>query len=282
MAAVMLHHGYTFRETAGGTLACRRITGGSGTTLHAHGIACDHNPSVNRYRLTAGGGLIQFGRQTDMPLAMVRDLEALRLTNGVRPLAWGGRWVNVKDPMHWELDALRSQLQPVNLASLPAGAWTRYLAFEGGAPSLEDRMLPITPTSSREDVRLLQLELNFAIGTGLVADGKYGPATAGEVKRWLLPATQADEDDGETNSQLDQGFEVNAAMWRALETERTIKLIRAHAPGGGGGVTPTQLADAVGSARSDADAALKAHAGRRAGPGTHDHVHDEGQTGPAK
>lgn len=133
-AAVMLHHGYTFRETAGGTLNCRFIGGTSVVSNHALGIAKDDNPSKNRYRVQVGP--VQFGKQTDMPAAMVRDLEALRTVSGHRLLQWGGRWSNIKDPMHWELECLRANLRTgVNLATLPPGAWTAYLAFEKGSPA---------------------------------------------------------------------------------------------------------------------------------------------------
>jgi hypothetical protein len=126
-AAIMLHFGYPFRELAGGTLACRRITGGTRTTLHAHGIAKDDNPSTNRYRRRLG--VIAWGRETDRPVAMVRAIEAVKLTNGLHPLRWGGRWWSVKDPMHDEVALRQSALAPVDLASLPDGAWSRYLSF---------------------------------------------------------------------------------------------------------------------------------------------------------
>jgi hypothetical protein len=131
LAAVMLHHGYAFRETAGGTLNCRYIGGTSVTSFHAHGIAGDWNPSKNRYRSFVG--LINWSTMTDMPKAMVRDIESIKTVSGHSVFEWGGRWWSVKDPMHWELDLYRSQLLTgINLATLPAGAWARYLAFEAG------------------------------------------------------------------------------------------------------------------------------------------------------
>lgn len=188
-AAVMLHHGYAFRETAGGTLACRYIGDTSSTSLHAHGIAKDDNPSKNRYIVQVGP--VQLGRQSDMPAAMIRDLEALRVVSGHRLLQWGGRWTNVKDPMHWELDCYRSQLKTgVNLATLPAGAWTRYLNFEAGsAPTpdpTEDQMLDRNSPRPSAAVAMFQRDL-IALGYDLGdwpaiqpalyppgADGAYG------------------------------------------------------------------------------------------------------------
>lgn len=169
-AAIMLHYGYPFRETAGGTLSCRNITGGTGTTLHAHGCACDHNPSKNRYRRRRG--VIRWGRETDMPAAMVRAIEAVKLTNGLHPLEWGGRWWNIKDPMHFQIDVLQSRLAPVNLATLPTGAWSRYLEFERSRD----------PGSEVELVENLQTMLNKAgardlDGKPLTVDGLWGPRT---------------------------------------------------------------------------------------------------------
>ena len=176
VAAVQLAYRYPFTAKAGGTLRCRRITGGTGTTLHAHGIAKDDNPARNRYRRRVG--VIQWGRETDMPRAMVRAIEALKLTNGLHPIEWGGRWWNVKDPMHFEVDVLQSRLSPVNLATLPAGAWRRYLAFEATHHQPTDG-------SQEDDVELikdLQKMLKTAGATDydnkvLVVDGVWGKRT---------------------------------------------------------------------------------------------------------
>lgn len=110
LASVFRAWRYEFREKVGGTVSCRKITGGTGTSLHAHGIAMDINPSVNAYRKTVGGGLIQWGRQTDMPTEMVKAVEAIRTKNGKQVFEWGGRWTNVKDPMHFEIDVLKVDL----------------------------------------------------------------------------------------------------------------------------------------------------------------------------
>lgn len=134
LAAVMLHYGYAFEETAGGTLNCRYIGGTTVTSFHAHGIAGDWNPSRNRYRVSSG--LIQWGRQTDMPKAMVEAIEAIKSVSGHRVFEWGGRWSNIKDPMHYELDIYRAHLTTgINLATLPAGAWTRYNKWLTGTPT---------------------------------------------------------------------------------------------------------------------------------------------------
>jgi hypothetical protein len=199
-AAVMLAHGYAFRETAGGTLACRYIGGTTSTSLHAHGIAKDDNPSKNRYRVQTGP--VQLGRQTDMPSAMIRDLEALRTVSGHRLLQWGGRWTNIKDPMHWELDCYRSQLKTgVNLATLPAGAWSRYLAFENGQQQTGEEMLYGLDIGSAGEPSLPDAPAHRVLQAFLVrqgqdlgawgphgdgVDGKPGDDTRAGLHRWKL------------------------------------------------------------------------------------------------
>lgn len=196
LAAVMLHFGYAFVETAGGTLACRYIGGTSSTSLHAHGIAGDWNPSKNRYRVQAGP--VQFGRQTDMPYEMVLAIERLRTVSGAVLLQWGGRWSNIKDPMHYELDCLRRDLATgVNLATLPAGAWAAYLNFENGTTTPnpgEDQVLDTNSPPKSPAVAMFQRDL-IAIGYDLGdwtpiqaslyppgADGGYGGDTVEACK----------------------------------------------------------------------------------------------------
>ena len=151
----------------------------------------------------------------------------------------------------------------------------------GGQQGDDMPRLPLRYGDKTEDVRDLQLDLNFSIGTGLKADGDYGPATAAEVKRWLLPATQADEDDGQVGSTLDEGHEVNAAMWNALQAE----VIRKHTAG----FVAAAVAEAVkgigaglsaGEVTNLVNQAVATHAAQP-GREVHPHGHDEGQTGPA-
>jgi hypothetical protein len=53
------------------------------TFPHSYGIAADINPSRNPY----GKELI-----TDMPRAMVEEIEALRTNSGKQVFRWGGDW----------------------------------------------------------------------------------------------------------------------------------------------------------------------------------------------
>lgn len=134
LAAVFYHYRYPFRELAGGSVSCRAITNGTRTSPHAHGVAIDINPSTNRYRVSLLGGLIQWGRETDMPMEMVEAAEAMRTTTGRAVTSWGGRWNNIKDPMHYEASkCYRSDLVPGIDLSTVVG-WQAYLAWRDGTP----------------------------------------------------------------------------------------------------------------------------------------------------
>lgn len=134
LAAVFYHYRYPFRELAGGSVSCRKITGGDKTSPHAHGVAIDINPSTNRYRTSLLGGLIQWGRETDMPMEMVRDAEAIRTTTGKATTSWGGRWTNIKDPMHYEASKCNRTDLSWGIDSSTVVGWAEYLAWRDGTP----------------------------------------------------------------------------------------------------------------------------------------------------
>lgn len=203
LASVFFHHRYSFNETAGGTVSCRKITGSTRTSLHAHGCAMDINPSKNGYRITSGGGLIQWGRQTDMTPQMIDDCKAIKTLDGYRPTQWGGEWSSIKDPMHFEpSNAPRASLEKgINYSTVKG--WAEYSAWlkDGGFAhaTIEDDMFPLrygdgynnppsdavvnTDRSARaEDVKVLQERVGL---TGVDADGVYGPATVAKVKAVL-------------------------------------------------------------------------------------------------
>ncbi len=91
--AIWAKHNYTIRRADTGAYNCRQITGGSGYSLHAYGIAVDHNWQSNPY----SSRLI-----TDMPPAAIREIEALNV-NGQPVLRWGGRYSGMRDAMHFEV-----------------------------------------------------------------------------------------------------------------------------------------------------------------------------------
>lgn len=84
-----------------GAYNCRKITNGSGYSLHAYGIAADINARTNPY----GQKLI-----TDMPLAMVSAIKAIKTTDGLQVFRWGGDYTSVKDAMHYEVVASPDEL----------------------------------------------------------------------------------------------------------------------------------------------------------------------------
>lgn len=276
LAAIMLAHRYAFTESAGGTLACRLITGGSATSLHAHGIAADSNPSRNGYRVVAGAldepdtghaeGLLQWGKYTDMPPAMVRAIERVRTAAGLRVFEWGGRWWNTKDPMHYELDRLPGELT-AGLALDTVEGWTEYHNWLNTGQLPEEAPLPFLPlergdgigarAAKRSDVAIVQAFLNDAFGAALTVDGQYGATTAKAVARYL-PDPAADGDDpgrvvtGNRYRRLHR-----ALLDRAVATGVAAHLRAAdHSPGGPGGVTTAQ---ATAIANAAADDAITAH-----------------------
>lgn len=80
---------------------CRKITGGSGYSLHSYGIALDINSRANPY----GPRLV-----TDMPREMVDSIKAIRTTAGLPVWRWGGEFSGSKDAMHFEIVASPAEL----------------------------------------------------------------------------------------------------------------------------------------------------------------------------
>lgn len=77
-----------------GAYNCRKITNGTGYSLHAFGIAVDINARTNPY----GKTLI-----TDMPIAMIAAVKAIKTSKGLQVFRWGGEYPNFKDAMHFEV-----------------------------------------------------------------------------------------------------------------------------------------------------------------------------------
>lgn len=112
MAKTMTHHGYVIRPGDTGAYNCRPATGGSTPSRHAHGIACDVNWQTNPYIRTPTLRRIRWGVDTDMPAAMVRDIESITAGDDrVQALTWGGRWRTVKDAMHWQLNVTPTEIK---------------------------------------------------------------------------------------------------------------------------------------------------------------------------
>jgi len=95
-----------------GAYNCRQITGGTGYSLHAYGIAGDYDWDNNPY----GSTLI-----TNMPTGMVDEISAIRTVNGDNVFRWGGTYSGNKDAMHYELIAspttLSAGIRPVTCSA---------------------------------------------------------------------------------------------------------------------------------------------------------------------
>ena len=181
LAAVFRQYGYPFRESAGGTAVCRKITAGTRTSPHAHGFAIDINPSKNRYVRTVLGGLIQWGRQTDMPRPMIAAVKNIRTRGGKRVWGWGGDWRNIKDPMHFQVEVAQQDLRKgidwatVNGRPMPGNDEEIEMTLKHG-----DR---------GNAVRLFQIALNTqGAGEGLDPDGIFGLLSDAAVRRYQTAA----------------------------------------------------------------------------------------------
>lgn len=90
---IFARYRYAIRRADTGAYVCRPITGGTGYSLHAYGIAVDINWTSNPY----GPNLV-----TDMPAGAIREIEALNV-DGEQVVRWGGRYSSNKDAMHFEV-----------------------------------------------------------------------------------------------------------------------------------------------------------------------------------
>lgn len=99
--ACLRAHGYRTRRADTGAYNCRRITGGTGYSLHAYGIALDINWQSNPY----GPRLV-----TDMPRPMVDAIKAIRTNTGAQVWRWGGDYRTNKDAMHFEVVCTRADI----------------------------------------------------------------------------------------------------------------------------------------------------------------------------
>lgn len=159
---VMQAHGYAPRTADTGGFNCRRITGGTGYSLHAYGVAVDYNWNSNPYR--SDGKLI-----TDMPREMVAAIKAIRTTAGVQVFRWGGDYTRAKDAMHFEVVASPRELG--------AGIDAPGAASKAPDPSKPASWPVIEHGARGPAVRALQERLiaaGFACGA---ADGVFGKRT---------------------------------------------------------------------------------------------------------
>lgn len=188
----------TFGETvpsAGGTHNCRNIADTDWPSLHAYCVALDLPPNDRK------------------------SSSFINAVLGVRTMSGAVVWKNlasINDRMHDEItcspSALKSGFDPATIPGEPTPP-----------PDPGEAMLPLTPSSAKEDIRLLQDRLNEAYAAGLTLDGVWGSSTASVVKEKLLKYTNTNDPDALA------GNSVNANMFNGL----TIDWVTAKVPNSG-------------------------------------------------
>jgi peptidoglycan hydrolase-like protein with peptidoglycan-binding domain len=151
---------------------CRKITGGSGYSLHAYGIAADLNWSTNPY----GSRLV-----TDMPGAMIADIKAIRTNNGKQVFRWGGDYKGNKDAMHFEVICT-----PADLATGLQGGPTPTSHPVDLAAFLQQTVACSANTFRRGEtgacIGVIQRICSTKFAQSISVDGDFGPATEQAVK----------------------------------------------------------------------------------------------------
>jgi peptidoglycan hydrolase-like protein with peptidoglycan-binding domain len=137
LALVLTRHGYDIREGDTGAYNCREITGGTGPSLHAYGVAADVNWLTNPYCKTPDERPVRFSvaatqadraldvrfdrADTDMTREMIDDVLSIVTNRKDRVFAWGGQFKQTKDTMHFQLDVSPEELaQGIDWLSLGA------------------------------------------------------------------------------------------------------------------------------------------------------------------
>ena len=106
LSTVLSHYGYKSKQSVFAQ-NCRPITGGSGYSLHAYGIATDIDPGLNPYLSTR---TFSWNR-TAFTKEQVDAVYRIKTTTGNRLFLWGGYWNTIKDYMHWEIDVPPNDVQ---------------------------------------------------------------------------------------------------------------------------------------------------------------------------
>lgn len=109
LGAIMLAYNYKVPTSYTGSYKCRNITGGTSISRHSWPLAIDINAATNGYRRTPSLRKIRWGVDTDMPAAMIRELEKITAA-GIRAFTWGGRWRTVKDAMHFQARVSKNEI----------------------------------------------------------------------------------------------------------------------------------------------------------------------------
>jgi hypothetical protein len=195
LGAIFLAYGYTVPTSYTGDYKCRSITGGSKWSGHAWPVAKDvnakTNPYINHRPLIR---TIKWGIETDMPAAMIREIESIT-ASGHQALGWGGRWRTVKDAMHFQL--------LVTLIEIAGGVESPRGFYQGPVHGGDEIMLK--RGDSGNAVRKHQEALNgWGANPAVKVDSDFGPATEAGVKQYQGAADlpQTGTVDGITSAML--------------------------------------------------------------------------------
>jgi len=188
LSACLQAHGYQTRRNDTGAYNCRAITGGTGYSLHAYGIAADINWQTNPY----GKPL-----RTDMPPAMIADIKKIRTRNGVQVFRWGGDYTGNKDAMHFEVVCTKADLA-TGLAGTTAPAPRPFRTF---AKDATDQAIYAKGGQAKQVTDLQKL-------LGIHDDGIYGPKSVAAVVAFKTKAawTTADGKKNDRTSTVDARF----------------------------------------------------------------------------
>lgn len=186
LATVLKRHEYTVRRIDTGSYNCRKIKGSNAMSSHAWGVAVDINWTTNPYSTRK--------LMTDMPRAMIDDIEALRTATGAPVWRWGGDWDGRPHTGHSNYDAMHFEIvaTPGELASGVIDANSRVdirlmdprdlpllserRASKGDMVGVLQRVLGVTPTHEFDAATVHAVRL-FQHQHGLSIDGIVGPAT---------------------------------------------------------------------------------------------------------
>jgi hypothetical protein len=189
LAQVMAEHDYRIRPADTDSYNCRRITGGTGLSLHSYGIALDVNWDTNPYLKTPDGRKVRYSSRrtqeargedvkhgtcdTDMTEAMIEDIRAIMTVDQKAVFGWGGDFKTSKDAMHFQIDLTPTEMArgidwsthtvTVAVAEESTAAFVRRGDFSPEVEYYQRKLARLSPKSP---------------GT---PDGKYGKGTAESV-----------------------------------------------------------------------------------------------------